>query len=259
MKKPRVTAVINNPGSSTISEVHFTWEGKEHKATPLKGDDVFLSKYHNFLRKAEKEGINPFTYKNIDRLLVDGKIIPRNKKEPQEAEQMSFLSELVDKVADSLERKGLVKEAKDLDIIANTLDKIAEDPHEMTQIVFDNPMMRELWENDIKGQISDGAWENTADQSEWLWKYSGSYIGDENKIYVKDKNQIGKKDFNIWEELSKTPDIINKMLESIKKFDPKNPGQYVNEEKYSDKFNEEGLHFFLDKIEEMIRNPAIIS
>lgn len=125
-----------------VSEFTFRWNGKEYKVEPSEGNQDVVNNFYRYVRmgeKGSKKGLNPFTYKYLDKLLIDGQN-PR-KRSPQkpappsppkpEAIQTDLFEKLASKldlIASSVEAKGLIKEAEQIDILANTLEALEVKP-----------------------------------------------------------------------------------------------------------------------------------
>lgn len=69
-----------------------------------------------------------------------------------------------------------------------------------TIITFRTQQLFDLWENEMRGQISDGMWEN-ARHTEWLWRDTIVRLGDETKVEVYSKWTIGRRSFGMSGEL----------------------------------------------------------
>ena len=68
-----------------------------------------------------------------------------------------------------------------------------------TKIYFNDQKLLNLWENEISGQISDGAWENSP-KTEWLWRDSVALKGPKNEIVVPAQWYVGKQSFG-WKQI----------------------------------------------------------
>lgn len=69
-----------------------------------------------------------------------------------------------------------------------------------TIITFRTQQLYDLWENEMRGQISDGMWEN-ARHTDWLWKNVYVQLGDTTKVEVISSWSIGRKSFGMTGEL----------------------------------------------------------
>ena len=84
--------------------------------------EAFL-KYVKFICK--KPDVNPFAFKDWKKFLT---ITPANK-EPKVEQTSLFASNALDKIANRLENLGMIKEAYQLDIIANTIESCTDCNH----------------------------------------------------------------------------------------------------------------------------------
>ena len=93
------------------------------------------------------------------------------------------------------ERIALIKEAKDE---IKTAD-LASVMKVKTVITFKDQRLLNFWKNFMVGQISDGAWENSAN-TDWLWAQSLAGLGDENRVRVINSYCAGRKTYK-WDKV----------------------------------------------------------
>jgi hypothetical protein len=62
----------------------------------------------------------------------------------------------------------------------------AEVKEALVVITFNSQKLLDLWMNELQGQLSDGAWENS-DGANWLW-HAAVKLGSSNKVTVKAKD-----------------------------------------------------------------------
>lgn len=125
-----------------ITEFSFRWRGKEYKVEPGEGNGDVVNSFYKYVRmgeKGSKKGLNPFTYKHLDKILINGEN-PRkrgSKKPPKpeapkpdaiQTDLFENLASKLDKIATIVESKGFIKEAKEIDILANTLEALEVRP-----------------------------------------------------------------------------------------------------------------------------------
>ena len=79
-----------------------------------------------------------------------------------------------------------------------------------TRIYFSDQKLLNLWENEISGQLSDGAWENTP-KTDWLWKDTATLKGPKNEIVVDSEWRVGKQSYG-WNQLLSIPEIKDRMI-----------------------------------------------
>jgi len=95
-------------------------------------------------------------------------------------------------------------------------NRTGEDPNSAdakkatTKIYFADQKLLNLWENEISGQLSDGAWENTP-KTEWLWRDSVVLKGSKNEIVIDSSVRIGKQNYG-WKQLLDIPEIKQRMI-----------------------------------------------
>ncbi len=68
------------------------------------------------------------------------------------------------------------------------------------RLIFNDQKLLDLWNNELSGQLSDGAWENSSG-AEWLWKNYSSVLGKENKVFISDPYIVKRKNFPFFKEL----------------------------------------------------------
>ena len=68
------------------------------------------------------------------------------------------------------------------------------------RFTFKDQKLLNLWKNEVCGQVSDGAWENSRG-TEWLWENSSAVLSDENSLKVRLMSKVKKKNYPIWKEL----------------------------------------------------------
>jgi uncharacterized membrane protein YciS (DUF1049 family) len=78
------------------------------------------------------------------------------------------------------------------------------------RVYFNDQKLLNLWENELSGQFSDGAWENTPSAS-WLWKDIAIARGSKNEIVVSADYLIKKRNFN-FNQLLSIPEIQQRMI-----------------------------------------------
>lgn len=134
-RKPEVTSVVGHRIDPQYFT--FTYDGKFYKILPKPGVKDSHNKLKGFLsfieNIASKKNLNPWTYnikpyKKFDDVF-DIVRDPTRKKDDY-GEQMSLFASItkrLDKISEDLETKSLIKEAYDLDVISNTLDKLVKD------------------------------------------------------------------------------------------------------------------------------------
>ena len=86
----------------------------------------------------------------------------------------------------------------------NTVEKVNEYANKkniQTVITFRTQQLLDLWENEFKGQISDGIWENSR-RTDWLWN-GNVYVqlGEETKVETTSLWRIGRKSFGMTKDL----------------------------------------------------------
>ena len=108
-----------------------------------------------------------------------------------------------------------------------------------TQLVFKDPVLKALWDEELSGQMSDGAWENSP-RAKWLWEDTSTILGEVNEVRVDWASRPGKRNFNIYRELECVDD---RMLDIIQKFNPE--------------YTLKDLKQMLKTIQEMLKNPVV--
>lgn len=125
-----------------ISEFTFRWNGKEYKVESGDGNGDIVNAFYKYVRmgeKGSKKGLNPFTYKHLDKLLINGenprKRGPKKPPSPEppkpEAIQTDLFEKLaykLDSIASVIESKGFITEAEKIDVIANTIEALKVQP-----------------------------------------------------------------------------------------------------------------------------------
>ena len=108
-----------------------------------------------------------------------------------------------------------------------------------TQLVFKDPVLKALWDEELSGQMSDGAWENSPG-AEWLWKDTSTVLGETNEVRVEWISTPRKRNFNIYRELEVVDD---RMLDIIQKF--------------NSEYTIKDLKQMCKTIQEMFKNPIV--
>ena len=114
-----------------------------------------------------------------------------------------------------------------------------------TRVIFKDPILKCLWDEELSGQISDGAWENSS-KTEWIWR-ADVFTGSENKVYVAYAHIIGRKNYPFYSELvTKYPDLdlSGRMIEAVK-------------EKLNITITKDMLKVYLKQIQDMVANPVV--
>lgn len=114
-------------------KIVFSWNEKKYTAErnpDLEGTIGALEKFERYLKSCEKKGSNPFKFSDGDKILINGKPLIRKRnqpdippKKPLDPEQLSFLASSLDSIASSLEKKGQIKIAEEIDTISNVIDQ----------------------------------------------------------------------------------------------------------------------------------------
>jgi len=108
-----------------------------------------------------------------------------------------------------------------------------------TQLVFKDPVLKALWDEELSGQMSDGAWENSPG-AEWLWNDTSTTLGETNEVRVEWASIPKKRNYNIYREL----DCVNdRMLDIIQKF--------------NSEYTLKDLKTMCKTIQEMLKNPVV--
>lgn len=105
------------------------------------------------------------------------------------------------------------------------------------RVYFNDQKLMNLWENELSGQFSDGAWENTP-SADWLWKDVAIARGPRNEIVIHSDYIAKKKGFN-FKQLLDIPEVQQRMIVG-------NGFNNLNE-----------LKSALQTIKQMIANPRI--
>lgn len=125
MANPMVTG-FEGHSRKNPNNFNFLYNGKRYRVYPKPGVVEAPSKMGSFLSYidyiAPKRGLSPWSFTGASRLFD---FVPLDSK-PQEAEQMSLFAAELDAVSDRLEEDGHIKEAHEIDIISNTIERLAE-------------------------------------------------------------------------------------------------------------------------------------
>lgn len=93
---------------------------------------------------------------------------------------------------------------------------------ESWNLTFTNPILVELWNEELSGQISDGMWENTSNSGWPFWCSVKVSIGEENKLIRDDGTNYWahniKRNFGFTRLI---PYVGDRMVEIGLKYDPK--------------------------------------
>ena len=113
------------------------------------------------------------------------------------------------------------------------------------KLVFENEILKNLWEEELTGQISDGMWENTANSAWQFWCSVETEVGNKNE-FITSQNYFSEFPYNIKTNFGFTrliPYVGDRMVDMGKKYDPE--------------YNEKKLRKDLQTISKLLKSQIV--